>query len=331
MLRIWFAIEDLGRVRVARRPHALWETVLSLQTLQTRQRTLLSGWRDVALARLAAPRASAALGVLRPLVPARGYFPDFLTPAHGELADGIAAVLNTPSRRVAAELELLAGQGGARPADGGHPRLGHVGDALAHYHHTALAPYTPRMRALVDADRAVRARALLDGGVEGLLDTLRPALRWRRPLLEADYPVDQELRLDGRGLLLVPSVFCERTPITLLDPSLPPTLVYPIGDGGAAATREPAGDGLASLLGSTRGAVLRRLGDAGATTSELARMLDISAPSASQHASVLRRSGLVVSRRAGNTVVHHVTPLGAALLQGAGTPATGPAGRQTSR
>ncbi|MGH3373643.1 MAG: ArsR family transcriptional regulator, partial [Actinoallomurus sp.] len=98
MLRIWFGGDDLGRVRVARQPHALWEIVLSLQTLQTRQRTVLPGWRDTALTRLATPRSSAALRVLRPLVPARGYFPDFLTPADGEgtIADGIAAVLNTP-------------------------------------------------------------------------------------------------------------------------------------------------------------------------------------------------------------------------------------------
>jgi DNA-binding transcriptional ArsR family regulator len=208
---------------------------------------------------------------------------------------------------------------GADPVPGAaSPPLGlrHVGEALAHYHDRALAPYMPRIRALVDADRAVRARALLDGGVEALLDTLRPALRWRPPVLEADYPVEQDLRLDGRGLLLVPSAFCDRTPITLLDPSLPPTVVYPVCCGDRPDP-EPA-DGLAALIGSTRGEVLRHLGAAGASTSELARILDISVASASQHASVLRRSGLVVSRRAGNAVVHRITPLGTALLYGGG-------------
>jgi DNA-binding transcriptional ArsR family regulator len=321
MLRIWFGSEDLERVRVARRPHALWETVLSLQTLRTRQRTALTGWRETTPARLATPRAAAALRTLCPLVPVRGYFPDFLTPADDDLEGGIAAVLGTPRRRVAAELELL-GRGRAADEDGPSRevrRLAPVGEALAHYHAAAVAPYTPRIRALIDADRAVRARALLDGGVEGLLKSLRPAVRWRRPVLETDYPVDQELRLNGRGLLLVPSVFCERTPVSLLDPSLPPTLVYPIDDGGPAET--PADDGLAALVGSTRGEVLRRLGEAAATTSELARVLDISTASASQHASVLRRSGLVVSRRAGNAVIHRITPLGAALLRGGGRPA----------
>lgn len=320
MLRIWFAAEDLGRLRVAREPHALWETVLSLQTLQSRRWTPLPGWRECALARLATARSSEALRVLRPLVPARGYFPDFLTPADGTIGDGITAVLSTPPRRVAAELELLAAGrlngGGARVP--GVCGLGPLGDALAHYHHAVLAPYMPRMRALVDADRAVRARALLDGGAEALLETLRPVARWRPPLLEVDYPVEQELRLDGRGLLLVPSVFCRRTPITLLDSNLPPTLVYPLGHDACPARgeRRTPGDPLAALMGGTRGEVLRRLGEADRTTSELARGLGISVASASQHASVLRRSGLTVSRRAGNAVVHHITPLGAAVLRG---------------
>ncbi len=309
MLRIWFAGEDLGRLRVARRPHALWETVLSLQTLRTRRRTVLAGWRDGALARLATPRSSAALRTLRPLVPPSGYFPDFLTPDGGEaLTDGIAAVLETPPDRVAAELALLGGGPGA------YDPIGRLGDALAHYHRAAVGPYMPRIRALVDADRAVRARALLDGGADALLGTLRPVLRWRPPVLEADYPVDQELRLGGRGLLLVPSVFCERTPVTLLDPRLPPTLVYPIG---CADRPDPAGsDALAALIGGRRGEVLRHLGGADAGTSELARILGMSIASASQHAAVLRRSGLVVSRRAGSAVIHRITPLGAALLRG---------------
>ena len=316
MLRIWFGSEDLARGRVARRPHALWETVLSIQALRTRGRAPLPGWRDAALARLGTPRASAALRLLRPLVPVRGYLPDFLTPPECDLDGGVAAVLRTPRRRVAAELDLLACQGGAEGEDGPLPRPGRrLADALTQYHEAALAPFMPRMRALVDADRAVRARALLDGGVEALLETLRPAVRWRRPVLETDYPVDQELRLDGRGLLLVPSVFCERTPISLFDPELPPTLVYPVGDDGPPASG-PAAEGVAALIGGTRGAVLWRLGEAAATTSELARVLDISTASASQHASVLRRSGLVVSRRAGNAVIHRITPLGAALLSG---------------
>lgn len=50
------------------------------------------------------------------------------------------------------------------------------------------------------------------------------------------------------------------------------------------------------------------------TTGELARRADISAASASQHATVLRQAGLVSTHRQGNTVRHTLSPLGAELL-----------------
>jgi len=57
---------------------------------------------------------------------------------------------------------------------------------------------------------------------------LTPLFRWRWPVLEAPYPLDKDVHLAGRGLLLVPSYFCRRMPVTFADPGLPPVLVYPI-------------------------------------------------------------------------------------------------------
>ncbi|MEU6943303.1 hypothetical protein ABZ943_43075, partial [Streptomyces rubiginosohelvolus] len=101
--------------------------------------------------------------------------------------------------------------------------------------------------------------ALLDGGAEGLLATLPPMIRWRAPVLEADYPVDRDLYLDGRGLLLQPSFFCRGTPVVYRDPSLPPVLVYPVTHTGAPAFAEP-GPWLGRLVGHTRSAVLQSIG-----------------------------------------------------------------------
>lgn len=52
----------------------------------------------------------------------------------------------------------------------------------------------------------------------------------------------------------------------------------------------------------------------GCTTSELAQRIGISPGGASQHATVLREAGLVVSHRHRNTVRHTLTGLGAGLL-----------------
>jgi DNA-binding MarR family transcriptional regulator len=78
---------------------------------------------------------------------------------------------------------------------------------------------------------------------------------------------------------------------------------------------------LAGLLGRGRAAALEAIALArGCSTTELARALSCSAASASQHASVLRAAGLIVTRRTGGSVRHTVTPLGRALLGEASGP-----------
>ncbi|MFJ9208537.1 ArsR/SmtB family transcription factor [Streptomyces sp. NPDC102264] len=332
MLRIHFTGKDLGGVRMAAGPDPLWETILSFHRIRDRRGPLAYGeWRRETRTRL-----NGETSLLSALVPQRGYFPDFLTPAQGKLGfdagleAGLEAVRATPHERIRAELALL-GMGNERGrdpggrlaslADGGSDRVGRLVEALRVYHRAAVEPYWPHIRARAEADRALRGRALLDGGADELLSTLPPMLRWRSPVLEADYPVHRELRLDGRGLLLQPSFFCRSTPVVHRDPALPPVLVYPVTHSDAPAVTERGGPTLGRLVGHTRSAVLRAI-EHGSTTSELARRTGVSLASASQHACVLREAGLVVTLRHGNAVLHTLTPLGAALLRG-GRPSEG--------
>ncbi|MFJ4837302.1 ArsR/SmtB family transcription factor [Streptomyces sp. NPDC088746] len=326
MLRIHVSGVDLSRVRMATRPDAMWETVLSFHRLRDRRGSTVFGkWRKESRTRL-----NGEARLLSAVVPPRGYFPDFLTPAGPgaepfALDAGMEALRDTPADRIREELGLLAGDaphrrrlsGGALSealAEGRTEPLGRLISTLRAYHRAAVEPYWPHIRASVEADRAVRGRALLDGGADELLATLPPMIRWRAPVLEADYPVDRELRLDGRGLLLQPSYFCRGTPVVYRDPCLPPVLVYPVTHPGAPAVAEP-GPWLGRLVGHTRSAVLRAIGN-GCTTSELARRTGVSLASASQHACVLREAGLVRTLRHGSSVLHTLTPLGSALLRG---------------
>ncbi|WP_326697385.1 helix-turn-helix domain-containing protein [Streptomyces sp. NBC_01754] len=329
MLRIHMSGEDLSRVRMATRPDAMWETVLSFHRLRDRRGSTVFGkWRTESRARL-----NGEARLLSAVVPLRGYFPDFLTPSR-EGAEpfgfdaGVEALRDTPADRLHGELALLAvnarrqRQPGGRPAtrlpdtfaEGSAEPMGRLIGALRGYHRAVVEPYWTHVRASVEADRAVRGRALLDGGAEELLATLPSMIRWRRPVLEADYPVDRELRLDGRGLLLQPSFFCRGTPVVYRDPALPPVLVYPVTHPVAPASAEP-GPWLGRLVGHTRSAVLQAVGN-GCTTSELALRTGVSLASASQHACVLREAGLVLSLRQGGSVLHTLTPLGASLLRG---------------
>ncbi|MCW3839813.1 winged helix-turn-helix domain-containing protein [Micromonospora yasonensis] len=326
MLKIIFSSEDILRTRVASAADSVWELVLSLHLLQGRGREpLLLEWRRTVARALRTESDAEQFRLLFALNPPRGYFPDFLTPyaSRDGFEAGLAAVRGTPIGMLRRDLTLLAEENLLpAPADAlarGEPEvLRHLTDSMARYRALAVAPYWSRIQAAVEADRGRRARAMLDGGPEGLLASLRPSMRWADGILEVlDYPDTRELRLDGRGLLLVPSFFCARTPVALLDPTLPPVLVYPVDRlGGLATTRRPDDgdrDALAALLGRTRAAVLAAA-DNGCTTGEMARRLSISAAAASQHTSVLRNAGLLVSHRDRNTVLHTLTPLGRAVL-----------------
>ncbi|NUK05058.1 ArsR/SmtB family transcription factor [Streptomyces lunaelactis] len=325
MLRIHFTGDDLARVRMAARPDVLWETILSFHRLRDRRGAQVFGeWRSETRARL-----NGETRLLAALVPPRGYFPDFLTPPEGRsgMDAGLEALRATPPGRLHSELALAASDRASVPvlpgrlaalAEGGAEPLARLIGALRSYHRAAVEPYWPHVQARIEAERAVRGRALLDGGADELLASLPPVLRWRPPVLEADYPVERELHLGGRGLLLQPSFFCRGKPVVYRDAALPPVLVYPAAQSAGPAFGEAAGPSLGKLVGHTRSAVLQAI-RFGCTTSELARRAGVSLASASQHAAVLREAGLVVTLRHGNAVLHTLTPLGAALLRGGAT------------
>ncbi|WP_328462273.1 transcriptional regulator [Streptomyces sp. NBC_00448] len=333
MLRIHFTPADLARVRVARTPDPLWETLLGLQQFIGRDRTPLvyARWRNQARTEITrrglAPMAR-LLAMLAP--PGAPYFPDFLNPVEAAdgIAEGIGALRRTPRGRLRAETAVLArtcpppaaAAGWLRGlALGEQDRLDEIADAFRGLHDAVIAPDWTGVAKGVAADRSDRARAVFDGGAHELLRALKPVGRWEPPVLHLTYPEDRDLHLHGRGLYLIPSWFCWRTPVAMADADLPPVLVHPIEHtlcAGPGVGRAHHADALARLLGATRARALGAL-LAPATNGELACRLETSAASASKHAKALREAGLVVSRREGGNVIHAVTPLGAAILDGA--------------
>ncbi|MEX3099573.1 transcriptional regulator [Streptomyces sp. V2] len=315
MLRIHMTAADLGRVRLARAPALMWETALSVQWL-TERPTGPAGahWFGAVAARL-----PSATGLLGHLIPPRGYFPDFLTPygAAADLPDALEPVLRTPPARIREDLALLPARSrssfGVRTLATGD--VHHLAHAVHRYHRVAVHPFRAAMHDSVAREHARAADLMTNGGTETLLSSLSPHLRWRPPVLEVAYPTDRELRLDGRGLLLVPSYFCHSLPITLVRQDATPVLVHPV-----SLRTHPTALGhsqpLTDLLGRSRAAVLQAAAHGGNTT-QLADEADVLISSASQHLAVLRRAGLISSRRQANAVVHRVTPLGADLLGGA--------------
>jgi DNA-binding transcriptional ArsR family regulator len=323
MLRIHFSAEDLGRIRLAPGPDPAWEALLSLHVLGSRDTEIdLRAWRMHV-----GTSIDAASRPLLHLAPPRGYSPDFLTPAEGTTDPEMAvdAVVSTSRGRLRADLTTLSEQQKLPPwaealASGVPAARRGLRTALRRYHRQALFPYWPQIAATIDAELSSRAKSFMTGGSEQLLNTLHPAVHWRAPVLRVAYPRDEDVYLNGRGLRVVPSYFCRGGPITLRDPALSPVLVYPASRGigslrpGSATSRTEALD---RLLGRTRAATLVAIAETqNATGGEIARRLNISPASASEHARVLREAGLIHSLRVRNTVRHVVTPLGAGLLEG---------------
>ncbi|HET9139869.1 winged helix-turn-helix domain-containing protein [Actinophytocola sp.] len=324
-MRIHFTTADLARTGLANGPDSMWELVNSLQMLQSRYgRAVFDPWRRRTVETL---RQADLTGRVRarlfPIAPHAAYFPDLLTPSEGALGvnEGIEAILRTPRHRLDAELGLLTRTPGAASwvddlATGRVAALTELGQVLRTFHETAVQPYWSRLSHWVDNDLAIRRQAIRKGGVDLLLASFRPMMRWNPPVLEVPgHPSDRDIHLDGRGIQLIPSYFCWLHPLTIFDPGLPQVVVYPVdhdlrwlepGIAGVSNRR------LARLLGHTRAEVLLAARD-GCTTGDLARRLGVSAAVISHHTGILRDSGLITSRRMANNVLHARSPLGSAL------------------
>jgi DNA-binding transcriptional ArsR family regulator len=238
------------------------------------------------------------------------------------IAETVRSVRLSPSTltREASDSSPLSVAG----AEVGPQRRDEVIAALGRFHQVGLAPFWSRIQALLVADRETRGRIALSSGLAGLLTTLHPQIRWEPPNLQIITMDNRsnEIKLNGRGLTIVPSVFRHEPVVyeTANGEDGTPVLVYPVPLDLAAVDSlwnitGSVDQALAALLGRTRAGILRTLTDT-CNTSELGRKLGISTAAASQHTSVLREAGLITTRRNLNTVLHTLTPLGVAVIQG---------------
>lgn len=187
-------------------------------------------------------------------------------------------------------------------------------DAFQGFHQDVIAPELGSLEAARRVDLTRRMHSFVQDGVDALLTEVSTVGVWAPPVLTLPYPVDQDVFLAGRGLRLVPSFFCLRDPVTFADPSLAPTLVFPIDPATRLlAAEHERGDRLGALLGVTRGAILRAAVD-GCTTRSLIRRVGVAPATITHHTTILRDAGMITTRRDGNTATYYITPLGVQLL-----------------
>lgn len=315
LTRVRFSRDDLLLTRFAEAPAPLVEVAAGLLEMRRRP-AVLSRW--AVRARRAFPvTARPLLDLVPPSLPS----PAFIDPPVPDLEEGLEIVRATPARVVAQEVaECWRGPGPPplwlRALSGGDPEaMELVVRALRDFYRACVAPCWPQIVAACRADVAERIAVLATGGLAEVLSSLHETLAWRDNSLERSWRTG-DCALDGQGVQLLPSRLWTGPPLFADHPPEAGgnVLIYAAR---AAAPADEAGQSphLAGLLGQTRAAVLRALRTPRSTT-ELAACVGTSAPSASEHATALRASGLVQTVRRGRRVNHSLTPLGRSLLNG---------------
>jgi hypothetical protein len=329
VIRLRFSAEDLARIRISSALGPFAETTAAAELICGRPPgAIFGGWRRSLKGQLD-DRVRPLVSIFSPDRPGL----DFCTLVGpvDTIGEGIDRLMSARPVQLRAEIDgiSLHHPSTAWPwmrldTDTGLRRQ--LSTAIRSFHAVAVGPRWPQLRQFLQAERASQIELLATAGIDRFLSMLCPPLiQWQPPLLLIQSLTGSSLNVDlaGRGLVIRPSVFLTPRPVLSRNPYSPdasPTLIYP-------ALRElsvahplwaPARDrqALAGLLGRTRSAALEAIAE-GCGTGELALRIGVSAPAASQHATALRRAGLITTHRSAGMVRHTLTPLGLSLLNGA--------------
>ena len=193
-----------------------------------------------------------------------------------------------------------------------------LAETLWDYWDAALEPFWNKICAVLEDDVFHRVAAQMNSGLFALLEDLHPEVSLDGNLLHVDKPHHTSATYHGRELDLTPSVFA--WPGLILRDGQDDRFGLTYAARGVARVWEGLSvmnqiddDPLAALLGRTRAAILE-MTSVPMSTTQIARELGQSAGSVSQHLSVLRGSGLVVSRRSGRSVLYSQTSLAQSMI-----------------
>lgn len=318
MIRIHFTAADFAQVRFAPRPAPLLELNVALMKMALPDDEVLFGrWRRRLLRSLplaVLPLKDVVPGTVPPL---------FLDIFNGTMTEGWETMRATPPDVVRAELRrAYAGQPSPAPSWIRALYRGEAGAweplrrAQRAAFETALRPVWPLVQDLHRTEFTRHALAVAEHGLGAALTDLVPGTRLHGDVWELAAPVERDIKLDGRGVLLMPTFHWTGQPLLSDLPDRPVTVTYSAGPGMPLPPdgAEDADQALAAVLGRTRVEMLLLLAEEH-TTSGVARRLAVSNATASAHATALRGAGLITTVRAGRSVLHRRTALGSLLVQ----------------
>ncbi|MEU9497254.1 DUF5937 family protein [Streptomyces sp. NPDC048196] len=312
MLELEFTTEDLALTRLALSP--LWEAIASLRVLtRPDSHTLHQPWLAAVRPRLARARLDLrpVTELLTPKVAA------FVAPAPMTSAPDIQLELATiraqPVERIHADLDALGLPRYPDPA----AAVEKVATTIEAYWELAVAPYWPRIRAVLEADIRHRAYLLSTGGGRRLFADLDANLRWEGGRLAVRLRNNRSgtVELNGRGLVLAPSAFAWPRISLLTTPPWQPLLRYPARGTATIWESRPAAPStaLTRVIGRPKAHLLTLLHEP-ATTTQLAALAGLTVGGASQHLTALRDAGLVRPTRVGRSILYARTDTAETLV-----------------
>jgi DNA-binding transcriptional ArsR family regulator len=319
---IELSADDLAEIRFAFSP--AWELVMSL----------FKAYRDPAKHALHLPWVTETrrhlegrdIGVLVDVTSTNGYVADFLTPPPDtpfpDIDEELERIVSTAPDQVARELLEACERDAPQPqvlrslAEDPASWLPTLAEQMREYWKIAIEPHWPRIRALLEGDVMHRARQLALGGADLLFSDLHPSISYADGVLTIDKHLEERVRPDGRGLLMIPAVFDWPGIALMMSKGYQPTLSYsPRGIANLWGSEAAPTDGaMDELIGGTRAEILRAL-EVPMTTTEIAERLHLTPAAVSQQLGLLRRAGVVDAHRQGRGVYSALTPQGRQLLE----------------
>lgn len=316
MLHYELADSELGSVRFG--ISALCEMGLSLRTVMEPSRYPLQlPW----LLRTQEALAELDLELLLALVNDRLWTPEFLSPRPSSpltrIDDEFAMLASINPTIFTSQLEAIHGQMPA--ALSGPPKVAirRMLAALHEYWDACFVPHWPRMRAILEADITHRGRVIAQTGMTEMLNNISASMSFTESTINlklTSVPMDRTVKVDGRGVMLVPTMFTRRAsaPVDLKED---PLVLYPARGQGAMWETERVvnPEAVKNVLGHTRASLLTALATPASST-ELGIRFGISASAVNQHLRALKDVGLLTSTRYGHSMLYLRSELGDALL-----------------
>ncbi|MFI5659902.1 DUF5937 family protein [Streptomyces sp. NPDC051684] len=269
------------------------------------------------------PRLSLAdLRALTVFMADGAYRPDFLDPSpmssEPTFAEGMDALRAAPADQTYAELvDATTGRGAdirRRLLENPDRAKSEAADALRRLWKTVVEPEWPSMRQALRAEMLDRALQVNREGLRAVLPRLHPSAACEGDTVTVDKSVDIDVDCP-EGLILVPSLFITDRIQCTTSSHWTPAIYYP-ASGRYLWSTPSTPRSLDRLLGPTRARILAALTTPLQTT-VVARLVNVTPPTASEHLAILRDAGLIDSSRSGRTATHELTKAGRSLLDAA--------------